>query len=397
MIGDRRVFSLACTDEEWAEAQAAGRAGTLRILPCGHPGHAVFREGTRYFRHAREEPDCERVAESPEHLRIKAAVWRAVEGFDGWRAAIEEPGAGWEADVLATHDDPDMPKITFEVQLSDQGATETARRDALYAESGVAAVWLVDEGNDTDAFGSDRRLPLKPDRTPLAVRAEAAGRTVRAYLGRVRAQVRAVAAAAAADEIRRAGHGATVERDAGMPAIVSTPSFARPGGVRLVFALAGLQHQAAELPQGEHGAPSGEPAPAFIRAPGSRYRRLASHALPDVRDDAEATVRAIVADMAAGRLAYRPFFGLYAALVSYEDTCRKCFATFPVCRWAVVAPGDWRPRMVPRDMRQPVPFVVPATEVGWPEKRRADQRAAGGGAEPPRRRHLHGDGAGRRA
>jgi hypothetical protein len=375
LIGDRPVFSLACTDAEWAEAQAAGRAGTLRIAHCGHPGHAVFRQGTRYFRHAREEPDCERVAESEEHLRVKAAVWRAVEGFDGWRAAIEEPGAGWEADVLATHEDPAMPRIALEVQLSRQAATETARRDAIYAESGVAAVWLVNEGNNTDAFGSDRRLPLKRSVVLREVDVEAAGRTVRAYLGRVRAQVRAITAAIA--EIERAGHGATIERDAAMPAIVSAPSFARPGGVRLVFALAGLQHEAVEMPKAKHGAAPGEPAPAFIRAPRSRYRRLASHALPDVGEDADQAVRSIVADMSAGHLAYQPFFGLYAALVSYEDTCRECFAAFPVCRWAVVAPGDRRPRMVPCDMRQPLPFVVPATEVGWPEKRDGERGQAG--------------------
>ncbi|MBX9701539.1 MAG: hypothetical protein K2X74_19040, partial [Acetobacteraceae bacterium] len=369
------VSALVCDDALWERARAASEAGTPPlVLPCC--GRRAFAKrspiGTRFFQHAphaRAEAECPHEGESEAHREIKKAVAIAVDGYEGWTADVEFSAADWRADVLARHRGGMLPPVAFEVQLSSQPAEETGRREAGYERGGVVAVWIVNRHNDRASFGSDRRLPLPPETDGLEARARAAARGAVGYLRRLAWQVGAVEAAAA--EIARHTGPVEVGRDGAVPASITAPGLGRRAGVRLVFAVAGLRSQAGGNPKG-HSADD-EPAPLFVRWDGKKgYRSIHRHALPVAAGPPEEIARALVADIAEGRLCYLPTFALPAALVHYTETCRGCFAEIEVCRWAVIGGGRFRPSHVPGWLPANPPFVVPASELYWPGRSEHD-------------------------
>ena len=109
---------------------------------CGLPGRPwTSPRGLPYFRH---QPDADRACtshppESPEHLEAKLAVADAAEAA-GWQALVEEPGPGWEADVLAVKDGV---RLALEVQWSPQTLDRYRERQAAYRAAGVHGVWFA--------------------------------------------------------------------------------------------------------------------------------------------------------------------------------------------------------------------------------------------------------------
>lgn len=132
------------SDEAWAAAKAAAKADRQALLMpgCLLPGRPwTSRRGLHYFRHL---PDATAVctahlAESPEHLEAKAQIAGAVTTA-GWEALVEEPGPGWEADVLAVGP---SARIALEVQWSQQTVDRYLERQAAYRNSGVHGVWFA--------------------------------------------------------------------------------------------------------------------------------------------------------------------------------------------------------------------------------------------------------------
>jgi hypothetical protein len=144
LLNNSPVISTLLTDDEWAAAKAAVRGDRQAlVMPgCGLPGRPwTSPRGLRYFRH---QPDASRActnheAESQEHLEAKLAVAAAVTAA-GWQALIEEPGPGWEADVLAVRE---QVRIAFEVQWSQQTLERYQERQAAYRFAGVHGVWFA--------------------------------------------------------------------------------------------------------------------------------------------------------------------------------------------------------------------------------------------------------------
>lgn len=138
------IVSTALSDEEWLAAKATAKADRQALLMCGCelPGRPwTSRRGLRYFRHL---PDATaactaHLAESPEHLEAKAQIAAAVTAA-GWEALVEEPGPGWEADVLAVGP---TSRIALEVQWSQQTPDRYRERQAAYRDAGVHGVWFA--------------------------------------------------------------------------------------------------------------------------------------------------------------------------------------------------------------------------------------------------------------
>jgi competence CoiA-like predicted nuclease len=82
--------------------------------------------------------------ESPQHLALKEALQRCIDGVSGWHAIVEHshPSRDWVIDVLAESDDL-TKSVAFEVQLSSQTPDESFKRSQRYFESGLFTVWLV--------------------------------------------------------------------------------------------------------------------------------------------------------------------------------------------------------------------------------------------------------------
>lgn len=374
LLGGDPVSALVCDDATWARLRDASSAGapTLALPCCGRRAFAKSSPlGTRFFQHAPRpvtEAECPREGESEAHREIKKAVALAIDGFEGWSADVEFSAAGWRADVLATHSGGALPPVAFEVQLSSQAWDATRRRDDGYTRGGVAAVWIVNAHNDRSSFGSDRRLPLPPEAEGIETRTAAAARGARSYLRRLAWQARAVEAAA--DEMSRHADLLDVEKDGAVPAVVASPDLGRPGGVRMVFAVAGLRDQGGDLPEDLDGADEDEPAPMFIRWAGKAgYRGIRRHTVAVPACEPETIARKLVADVAAGRLRYVPRYALPASLVHYTETCRGCLADIHVCRWAVIGAGQHLPTHAPSWLPVLPPFVVPASDLGWPHLR----------------------------
>src|SRR5205814_3042232 len=100
--------------------------------------------GTQFFAHKRVE-SCNIQPESPEHLFAKDTIARAAMSA-GWRAETESSAddltSAWIADVLCMRSDSSA-KIAFEVQSTRQTVEETQRRQSVYRDSGIRALWLM--------------------------------------------------------------------------------------------------------------------------------------------------------------------------------------------------------------------------------------------------------------
>lgn len=122
--------------------------------------------GLRYFRH---QPGAASACtahppESPEHLEAKVQVAAAALAAE-WTALVEEPGPGWEADVLAVSG---STRIALEVQWSQQTAGRYAERQAAYRAAEVHGVWFarhVPPVPSTRALRCSRSTVQSPPRT----------------------------------------------------------------------------------------------------------------------------------------------------------------------------------------------------------------------------------------
>jgi len=122
--------------------------------------------GTQFFAHKRVG-SCNIQPESREHLFAKDTIARAAVSA-GWDAATESRAddltPAWIADVLCTRSDRSA-KVAFEVQWTRQTVEETRRRQSMYRDSGIRALWLMRQqdpppiSKDTPAF----RLVLRKD------------------------------------------------------------------------------------------------------------------------------------------------------------------------------------------------------------------------------------------
>lgn len=370
MLFDGNLLSArTCDDASWLQMQAANRCDPARLILdcCRRRAFAkVSGQRTRFFQHAPREADsieCDREGESESHRQIKRAIVQAISTVDGWSAEEEVAGLNWRADVLARHRNGDIPPVAFEVQLSRQSGEVTRQRDAAYADEGVTAVWLVNQHNDLPSFGSDRRLPLKPEAD--GGRAEASARAACSYLRLVEWQIRA--AHAAMSELEQFGAETSLIADHAMPAIVYSPNFGGEGGVRITFAMAGLCDLDRDLPRGPGAIPAGQALPLYVRRKRTeRNQSLDRYAVSIDNADPVSAGRGLIRDLAEGRLSYRPWFALPVSLVHYTETCRGCVRQMEVCRWAVIAGGTRAPMLVPEGFRTTLPFVLPASEFGRP-------------------------------
>lgn len=136
-------------DAVWARANAVKHEGRVRCKGCG--GELRLREGAgfaRHFFHLRKPDDCllSGTAESPEHLRAKAAVAAAVQESGGI-AEIEwiAPDRTFVADVLGTwrRDEGMTYRIDFEVQRSAQTARRTLEREEVQRRVIDLTVWVL--------------------------------------------------------------------------------------------------------------------------------------------------------------------------------------------------------------------------------------------------------------
>ena len=101
----------------------------------------IGRLQTRFFAHD-SGVGCGSVHESLGHLRIKSAVAQAVRTV-GWTPLIEETIGTQRADVLAIPPPgAEVLPVVWEVQLSEQTDSETARRTRAYRAAGADVVWL---------------------------------------------------------------------------------------------------------------------------------------------------------------------------------------------------------------------------------------------------------------
>ncbi|KAA0680352.1 competence protein CoiA family protein [Roseomonas genomospecies 6] len=149
---DSLIHAGRCSAEEWVRLQSGWRALGLRMTCCPAAAIPVTLEtGTRFFRHHLGE-DCGSEGESVEHQAAKAeAAIAAAEA--GWTVQVEGQGFApsgeeWRADVLCERGEE---RVAVEIQMSRQSLDEYARRQALYAASGVRGMWLVGHA------GFDRR------------------------------------------------------------------------------------------------------------------------------------------------------------------------------------------------------------------------------------------------
>ena len=144
LVGGQRTVSTLLSKDEWVRLQGDVRARRQTVLmhPCGTPGMLrTSKLGTQFFAHKTGHASCdtEHPGESPLHLAAKAEILRGCADA-GWDAEPEHRGDGWVADVLATNG---TWHVAFEVQASQQVASEYARRQERYKASGVRAAWFV--------------------------------------------------------------------------------------------------------------------------------------------------------------------------------------------------------------------------------------------------------------
>jgi Competence protein CoiA-like family len=146
---DGLIVAIDFNDEEaWLKLRELNRQERHLRMPCCHADVVLKRSklGTRFFAHARAGK-CSTAPESMEHLLAKEQIALSARRA-GWLVAIERSGATptgvtWKADVLASKGGANS--IAFEVQWSKQTIDETERRQRVYQESGIRALWFFQQ------------------------------------------------------------------------------------------------------------------------------------------------------------------------------------------------------------------------------------------------------------
>lgn len=140
----QEVESFTASAEEWQRMQL-DPPGTY-LMP-GSRWPAVLKRsirGLQFFAHSPGFPGARSQPESEDHRAAKLAVVKALRSA-GYSAKVEQSGKSsdgeeWQADVLCT---AAGKTIAFEVQLSQQTLQEYRRRSRRYADSDIAAIWIV--------------------------------------------------------------------------------------------------------------------------------------------------------------------------------------------------------------------------------------------------------------
>ncbi|MFF3113607.1 competence protein CoiA [Kitasatospora sp. NPDC057904] len=125
----------------WSTVHRAKPRPDLRCPACAGLVHAkTSHRGLRFFAHDTVQPHCPSTGESLEHHHLKRALAHAARTA-GWHAAVEVPGDGWRADVLATA--PDGRRLALEAQLSPITTADIEMRTRRYAAAGVDSCWVT--------------------------------------------------------------------------------------------------------------------------------------------------------------------------------------------------------------------------------------------------------------
>ena len=146
--GETNVLAYEKSDAEWEEIRQTYREKDLRMPCCSSiavPKTSSL--GNHFFSHY-VKGTCTSAPESPEHIYLKTTIAKAAVDV-GWGAITEyrgssPSGAQWVADVYCTKDNEIR---VVEVQLSGQSPEEFVRRQKIYIESNVKAIWLASKFN----------------------------------------------------------------------------------------------------------------------------------------------------------------------------------------------------------------------------------------------------------
>ncbi|MGO8916566.1 MAG: competence protein CoiA [Stellaceae bacterium] len=209
------TISLRLPRDAWRELGVRVKRGesVIEMACCHSPGIMKMSPlGRQFFAHKSQPNTCGWQPESLEHVELKAAIFDAINGVEGWQAEIEAAGPDWRADVMATRG---KVKVAFEVQLSPQSGATTAFREERYRAAEVLPWWIVKAGrNSGEAFGSDLRTIIGQELTAT----ESAQRAVRRVLRLVESQVDI--AKALVGYMRSRHRACRVWRNYGLPAVI---------------------------------------------------------------------------------------------------------------------------------------------------------------------------------
>ena len=149
-IGDEHRFACPGCD---AGTHAKG-GGSDRIDPEGVVTHKAVVGHFAHYPGAECAYAKAWAEESEEHRAMKQFVARVINSCGGWAAAVEVPGKGWKADVLAEQRfDMSLAmgrqhvrnrEVVFEIQHTPETSSETRDRTQRYLDAGCEVVWLFD-------------------------------------------------------------------------------------------------------------------------------------------------------------------------------------------------------------------------------------------------------------
>ena len=143
---DKKIYSFEYSLKDWITLKE-DKNSVFQMTCCGSRATLkTSKLGTQFFAHKvkPKASNCSNSGESAEHIHIKYLVMKEL-NRNGWAVEVEKRGTTpngeeWIADIFA---EKGKAKIAIEVQWSPQTFTETRRRQAKYAQSGVRCAWLL--------------------------------------------------------------------------------------------------------------------------------------------------------------------------------------------------------------------------------------------------------------
>lgn len=121
----------------------------------------VHRSGSHKIDHFAHKPgvltpDCDRIAESLEHERIKLAIFEAArkEGAPFVQPEFKIPGHVIDVAIIGAN-----RKIAVEVQISPMKRDEIVKRVAGHQAAGFNTVWVVKTPDPVSGWGEKYRIP----------------------------------------------------------------------------------------------------------------------------------------------------------------------------------------------------------------------------------------------